>query len=392
MKTLKLIICIMLLTATFACKTNDKNGKTVNEINKSYIDKLISEHFVTDTVPGFALLAMKNGEVIYEKTMGLTNIKTKDKFTPNSCVRLASITKHMTALSVLILAERKLIDLDTSLTVYFDEFPPLYDSITPRMLIYHTSGILDYQSQSHNFPPDKLERLFSGEEQLSEKDIVNLVAQTDSTYFNPGTEFRYSNTGYILLAEIVKRISGKSFPEFMKQNIYEPLEMDSTFVYTLDANIPNRAVGHSKNEKGWVITDQNYSSGLMGDGGVYSTLNDLKKWYLFLTKRKQLFINNETFVTYLSEGFWGNGSKLILPKPENLDTTDTKPLLLPYSYGYGLEFANYNNKQFIFHGGASIGFRNMMLFYPEEEIFVVLLTNRNEMPRLIDSLFGHFLK
>ncbi len=390
-----LFIVVMVLTS---CKEDKKSGSKTdlsnNKIDSHYIDQLIEQYHGTDNDPGLALMVIKNEEVIFQRTIGIDNIETGNTISSKSNFRIGSITKQMTALSVLMLADKKKIDLDEPLTIYFPEFPSHMDSITIRMLIYHTSGLMDYQTQTHNVQPERLERLLSGQEQLVEKDVIDLIKKTDSTYFKPGTEFRYSNTGYILLGELVKRTSKMSFKDFMKRNIFKPLGMDNTLVYTNeDFEIPERVLGHSRIESGWEVTDQNYSSALMGDGGIYSNLEDLQKWSMFLSGKKKLKLSRKSFNKYLLPGSWSNGSDLKLLNTANPEISNPNPLLSSHSYGFGWEIGNYNGKDYIFHGGASIGFRHMLLFQPSKELFIVLLTNRNKASReLIEPIFKYFFE
>jgi len=367
-------------------------GNQVVDSDTHPIDQLIAQYYGTGPEPGLAFMVVKNGDVVYQHTSGIANLNTGEAITAQSNFRLASVTKQMTALAVLMLSDRGNLDLDAPLTDYFRGFPCFGRGITPRMLIHHTSGLLEYESLGPLLEPDKLERIISGQEQIVDADVLEVIMKTDRTHFTPGTEFRYSNTGYALLALLVEQASGTSFPKFLKSNIFEPLGMENTLVYAHDdVEIPHRAYGHSKTENGWKVTDQNETSAVLGDGGVYSSIDDMKKWFAFLDGHTTLNLSEQAYKDYFSSGFFSDGSEItIKPRPGNANSTN---LLIPRSYGYGWMIGEYGNTRTHHHGGASIGFRHMLFRSSKAHLYVVVLTNRNEAYEEFDELaFRHFVE
>jgi CubicO group peptidase (beta-lactamase class C family) len=358
------------------------------------VDRWIANFYGSDLEPGLALMVIEDGDVIFQRTSGIASLKTGDVLTPQSNFRLASVTKHMTALSVLMLSDWGKLNLDAPLTDYFPGLPEFGASISPRMLIHHTSGLIDHDTLGHLLDPKRVDRLASGQEQLLDSDVLALIEKTDKTYFKPGTEFRYSNTGYALLALLVEKTSGVSFPLFLKENVFAPLGMKNTLVYAHDAiEVKSRVYGHSKTEKGWALTDQNYSSAILGDGGVYCSLEDLQQWFKFLDGKKKLNMSDRAFDEYFSPGTWGDGSMIKLPtkkKPALASPRNT--IFLPESYGFGWTLGKHEGTRIHFHGGASIGFRHMLLRQSKSRLYIVLLTNRNKVDKeFVEPVFGHFL-
>jgi len=171
------------------------------------VDRLITESFGAEHEPGLALMVVKDGEVIFQRTRGIANMNTGEKITAQSNFRLASITKHMTALATLMLSDWGDLDLDTPLVDFFPGFPAFGKDITPRMLIHHTSGLLEYESLMGAVKDDPL----SGDQlmdQVVDADVLDLIKTADHTYFESGTEHRYNNTGYALLALLPKYPTG----------------------------------------------------------------------------------------------------------------------------------------------------------------------------------------
>jgi len=367
-------------------------GDQVASSDTHPVDQLIAQYYGTNLEPGLAFMVVRNGDVIYQHTSGIANLNTGETITAQSNFRLASVTKQMTALAVLMLSDWGKLDLDAPLTVYFPGFPSFGEGITPRMLIHHISGLVEYESLGSLLEPDKLERIISGQVQIVDADVLEVIMKTDRTHFTPGTEFRYSNTGYALLALLVEQASGTSFPEFLKRNIFEPLGMENTLVYAHDEiEILHRAYGHSKTANGWEVTDQNETSAVLGDGGVYSSLEDMKKWFAFLDGQNTLNLSEQAYKDYFSSGYFRDGSEIVIkPRPGNENSTN---LLVPRSYGYGWMIGEYENARIHHHGGASIGFRHMLLRSSKARLYVVVLTNRNKSYEEFDELaFRHFVE
>jgi CubicO group peptidase (beta-lactamase class C family) len=180
---------------------------------------------------------------------------------------------------------------------------------------------------------------------------------TDHLYFVPGSEYRYSNTGYALLALIVEKISGEDFASYLQQHIFKPLQMKHTLALeAAKTKVPNRAMGHSRSSKGWEVTDQSLTSAVLGDGGIYTNVLDMAKWIRAIC-RYQLIAPS------LQQQSWSRAS---LSNGKEIE------------YGFGWHIEDYRGKAHPHHSGSSIGFRNHILLFPDKERAVILLSNKND--------------
>jgi len=309
--------------------------------------------------PGAALLVLRAGVIAHQIAVGSADLESSSQITSQTNFRLASLTKSFTAMAIALLLERKLLTIESPLTDFFPSFPDLGRKITIRHLLHHTSGLLDYETL---IPPSR-------NTPLGDPDVLELLSATDHTLFAPGHKFQYSNSGYVLLGLIIERIAGMSFPQFITSNLFVPCEMRESRVYTGEADpIPHRAFGHSKVGDNFGKTDQNLTSGLLGDGGVYSSLVDLHKWILSLTQGELLRFASIIF----TPGILNDRTHL--------------------SYGWGWQLNRYRGVRTISHAGSTIGFRNFIAHFPELELSIVLLTNRSEPidDRILDLLLESY--
>jgi CubicO group peptidase (beta-lactamase class C family) len=318
------------------------HGKMVrHDCMKESIDRLFSE-FNSAKKPGLAVGVIKNREVVLAKGYGVANLETGDKCTPSTNFRLASLTKQFTAMAVMILAEQRKLQLDDSLASLFPEYPPHGKAITLRHLLTHRSGLLDYEEL---IPA-------SATLQIKDKDILDLLLQQDRTYFAPDSAFRYSNTGYVLLALVVEKISGQSFPEFLQENIFRPLQMKGTVAFEKGGSeVCNRALGYT----GLQQTDQSVTSATLGDGGIYSSVADLSLW------DQSLYTEQLVSAEMLQQAF-AIGS----------DTSDFPKT----GYGFGWYVTRQRDVDCLWHYGETCGFSSYIQRFPSKGLTVILLSNR----------------
>jgi CubicO group peptidase (beta-lactamase class C family) len=290
-------------------------------------------------------MIIREGKPIFAKGFGLADLQHKTPCTTNTNFRLASVTKQFTAMAVMMLVEKKKLMLDERLTNFFPEFPEYGKQISVRHLLTHTSGLLDYEDL---IPPGTTIPVL-------DQDVLRILLKQDKTYFPPGTQYRYSNSGYALLALIVEVRSGQRFARFLKESIFEPLKMTNTLAYEEGYGaIPNRAYGHTQRTNGWQRTDQSLTSSVLGDGGVYSSLADLFKWDQALYKSKLV-------------------SEPMLRVAFSAATATDKP---GRSYGFDWYISEYRGLKEISHGGDTIGFRTRTARFPEKKFTVIILANR----------------
>ena len=315
-------------------------------LRQKEVDKIMQRYQFSDQ-PGASLVVMKNGKILFQKGYGVANIESKIKIDSFTNFRLASVTKQFTAMSILLLEKRGLLKLSDSITKYFPDFPSYGKSITIKNLLTHSSGLVDYEDLMPT----------SQSTQLHDKDCLQLMYTTDSLYFQPGTDYRYSNTGYALLALIVQKVSGQPFSSFLYENIFKPLNMSSTIAFDEGKSmVSSRAMGHSFENGKWIMTDQSLTSAVLGDGGIYSNAVDMSKWI-------QSLFEHRLISTEKQEQVFG---RTILTNGKVID------------YGLGWHVEDFNGKPHPYHDGSSIGFRNSIVLFPEQKLMVLVLTNRNE--------------
>jgi CubicO group peptidase (beta-lactamase class C family) len=180
---------------------------------------------------------------------------------------------------------------------------------------------------------------------------------THDLYFTPGSAYRYSNTGYALLALIVHRVSGEDFAGYLRRHIFQPLGMYATIAFEEGkSRVKNRALGHSRTANGWKVTDQSLTSAVLGDGGIYTNVLDYSRWITALLKYR--LIPDSMQQVAWQRARLDNGS--------------------PVNYGFGWHVDEIRGSFLPHHSGSSIGFRNHILLFPEEQRAIVLLTNRDE--------------
>jgi len=218
----------------------------------------IFQPLVSKGSPGLTVMVLKNGEPVFRHAYGLANLSDGTANSTITDFRLASFTKQFTAMGIMLLVHDRKLSYDDSLTKVFPEFPAYGKAITVRMLLNHTSGLKDYEElYAAKFPGVSDEKI----PQIKDAEILALMEQQSSTDFPPGSQWRYSNTGYAMLAMIVEKISGKPFGEFLRERIFVPLGMTNTLAYEKGKNqVPLRAFGYTRKNGQWREADQSPTS------------------------------------------------------------------------------------------------------------------------------------
>ncbi len=309
------------------------------------VDQLFANY--TGAQPGAVVLVLKNGAPVFKQAYGLAHVEERIAATTAHNFRLASVTKQFTAMCLMQLVEAGKLTYETSLPEIFLDFPEYGRAITIRHLLQHTSGLMDYE----DLLPD------TATVQVLDKDVLTLMQAQDSTYFPPGAKFRYSNSGYAVLALIVEKLSGQTFAAYLRENIFAPLEMTNTLAYEKGiSEINQRAMGYRMEGERAVFSDQSLTSAVLGDGGIYSSIEDLFKWEQALYTNK--LVSAATLAQAFIPGTLHNGAKT--------------------EYGFGWFIDEYRGHKRARHSGSTCGFRNEIQRYPEDHFAVIILTNRAE--------------
>jgi len=309
---------------------------------------------------GVVLVADK-GNIIYEKSFGFAQYQPRTPLTNDSLFNLASVSKEFTAMAIMMLKEQGRLQYDDDVRKYVPELP--YSDITIRQLLHHTSGLPDYiELADKNWDSDKI---------MTNKDVLAILKQyKPAPLFKPGEKYEYSNTGYQLLASVVERVSGKRFPKFMHDAIFAPLGMTSTVVYTAAAMKPfaaRRAYGYDPKGRGYELDDMGYLDGIWGDGGIYSTVDDLLRWDQALYGKT--LVSRKTLLEAFTPGRLNSGKK-----------TD-------YGFGWNIE------EDSVWHDGSWVGFRTFIDRFLQSRKTIIILTNTScenlgDIDRKITAILG----
>ncbi|MBN1222328.1 MAG: serine hydrolase [Candidatus Aminicenantes bacterium] len=342
-RVLFMAITILLVTAAFS---HGVTGVTTQGSIEEKIDRIFSEWDKVDS-PGCALAVIKDGQIAYEKAYGAANLDYDIPITPQTVFDIGSTSKQFTASCIILLALDGKISLDDDVHKYIPELPDYGKPVTIRHLIHHTSGVRDYGAlwmlagmEDHNV--------------YTLQDIVDICARQNNLNFPPGEEHLYSNSGYILLAAIVERVSGMTLGAYAAKNIFEPLGMTHTLVYEDRTQIiKNRATGYSKNDKGTYQIDHYFNFAMGGDGQVLTTVEDLFLWDQNFYNPK---VGGEEFLDFLhTRGSLNSGKTL--------------------DYAMGLSHGEYRGLKTVSHGGAWGGFRAQLMRIPSLKFSVIVLSN-----------------
>lgn len=311
------------------------------------IDSLVEHCYNRLNFNGVVLVG-DHGRIIYEKAVGTADFATHEQLTDTSIFQLASVSKQFTAMSIMMLKQQGKLDFDDPLEKYFPELP--YPGITIRNLLNHTSGLPNYMwlvsdKWKKEYPPYNDE-------------IIDLMAKYHPpVYFKPGKRFMYSNTGYMLLAAIVEKVSGLEFMDFADQNIFTPLHMYDTYVYCSSRTCQYKAhvPGYKPCRRGLYRVGPDPLDGSVGDKGVHSTVEDLYKWDQALYTEK--LVRQDILAQAFTRGKLSNGKEI--------------------DYGFGFRIVDRDGKHLIYHNGLWNGFRSSIVRDVEDKLTVIVLNHTN---------------
>jgi len=298
--------------------------------------------------PGLAVEVARDGEVLFQGGYGLADLDRKTRIDPDTAFHMASCGKQMTAVAILMLVEEGKIDLDQPAAKYLPEMRGWGGKVTVRNLLQHTGGI-----------PDTYGALDEQGGVPTGTDALKLLAGWKRLDFPPGTRFAYSDAGYDILGTLIRRVSGRSYPEFLEERIFRPSGMKATFVYDPERlRTARRALGYDRAFGGrWVLDDDSPLNLLYGSGGVYSTVTDLARY------DRALFGNQLIRPASLAEMF----------KPTVLEDGG----IIPYGFGWSLSTAA-DGTPYYAHSGNWLGYTAYYLHVPQDDLAVMILSNRSD--------------
>jgi CubicO group peptidase (beta-lactamase class C family)/microsomal dipeptidase-like Zn-dependent dipeptidase len=322
------------------CKPTPKQALVSDAEATKQVDVLMQGY--DGAVPGASVLVLRDGKPVIRRSYGLGDLELRDAASATTNYRLASISKQFTAAATLLLAEAGKLKLDDPVRKWLSMLPEATQPVTIRHLLTHTGGLVDYE----DFVPDD-------GPQVHDADVLAILEKQNRTYFTAGASYRYSNTGYSLLSLIVEKASGQRFAAFLHDRIFEPLGMRDTVAFEDGVStVRTRAYGYSQNGGTWARTDQSTTSAVLGDGGIYSSIDDLAKWDAALYDDRLLRAE----------------SRQLAFSP----ATHTDNPSIDYAFGWRI------TGETLWHSGETRGFRNVIVRYPERKLTVIVLTNRND--------------
>ncbi|NDQ56157.1 MAG: beta-lactamase family protein [Acidipila sp.] len=382
------VAAVALLTASLVTMPLSKSS---TDPMQSKIDRIFAPVIAKDS-PGAAVLVRAAGRPLFQSAYGVRELRTRAPIDAQTNFRLASCSKQFTAMAVMLLVHDGKLRYEDRLTDVFPNFPTYGRAITIRHLLNHTSGLPDYEDLMDRAVPDHAvtgaapaDKPFpwSDARQIQDDEVLALLEAQSAGKFPPGTAWSYSNSGYVVLGLVVAKISGKPFDEFLRERIFQPLKMNRTVAYRKGKNdVTNRAYGHSRENNAsaghgrseFTQTDQSATSATLGDGGIYSNLEDLARWDQALANRT--LITAAELEPALTPAKLVDGS---VPRWPSAAGESDSQAGKPVSYGFGWFLDPYEGHQRMWHYGDTVGFKSVVDRFMKDRLTVIVLCNRSDL-------------
>lgn len=307
------------------------------------VDSLLSQIFKDKNGPGGVFMVAKNGKPIYQKAFGNANIELGIKMQTRNVFQLGSMTKQFTAIAILMLVEQGKIDLQKPISTYIPDYP-MGDKITVHHLLTHTSGIKDFTKMK------SLNQI--AQQNLSPKQMVDFF-KNEPVDFNPGEKFEYNNSGYVILGYLIELVSGDTYENYINKNIFQKIGMKHSRYASDVAIIKDRAYGYQQKTSAYVNKTAISFSIPFSSGALMSTVDDMLLWQNALNN--QLLLKSETI------------KKAFIKYKLNCGEI--------FNYGYGWHLKDIDGIATREHGGSIFGFKTMGIYIPDQDIYVLGLSN-----------------
>jgi CubicO group peptidase (beta-lactamase class C family) len=335
-----LILFFIALCAVYAATAQSLPDSTVKKI-----DKLFKDWDSKDS-PGFAVGIVRNDSLIFAKGYGMANLEYNIPNTPETIFHMASVSKQFTAFSIVLLARQGKLNLDDDIRKYLPWFPDLKKKITVRNLLNHTSGVRD-QWQLLAMAGTRLDDV------ITQDQIIKILGKQQALNFNPGEEYSYSNSGFTMLAEIVRSVSGKSLRAFTDSAIFKPLGMNKTHFHDDYTEIvPNRSYSYGRKDKTH-FENATLSYSVAGATSLFTNIDDMSKWVMNFYDHK---VGDEKDIAQLTQrGKLNNGNEI--------------------HYALGISVDDYKGHKMYSHDGGDAGYRTNVTIFPDLKIGVIVFSN-----------------
>jgi D-alanyl-D-alanine carboxypeptidase len=323
------------------------------KMDEIIVNRYVKEQMRADHIPGLALAIVWGGEVILQRGYGFANIEYSSPVTTDSVFEICSISKQFTVAATMLLVEADVLRLDHTLHSYLPDLPEVWRDITVRHLLTATSGIKDYLNDiKDNQAPI----------QESSQVVVQYVSTHDLN-FPPGEHWSYNNSGFVLLSLLIEQQSGLPYREFLQSRILTPLQMHATYANDLRHIIPNRVAGYVWDDAEWrnrrVFFAGKQSN---GDGELVSTLADLIKW-------DAAWRSNQFLLPSSLQQVW---------TPVTVNSKELARTMLDTHYGFGWFLGEHEGHRAFWTPGAGDGFSTTLMRFPDDDLTVIVLSNRDE--------------
>lgn len=345
----RLAIVLGLLVGVGAAVFVARAGRRPAESSSARVDEMFAQWNRPDS-PGCSVGVSRDGLTVHERGYGMANLELDVPITPASAFEAASISKQFTAMSIMLLAQRGRLSLEDQVRKYLPELPDHGTPLTIRHLLNHTSGLRDVFL---------LLELSAPQDDGGDRNdlLLELLARQRSLNSQPGMESQYNNGGYVLLAIVVKRVSGQSLAAFAHANIFTPLGMTSTrFMDDPEALMPNRAANYRREAGTWRFVPDGTARGAVGNSGLWTTTRDLLRW-------EHNFAQVQV------------GTEALL---KEMQTPAVLPGGKPAEWGLGFQIGEHRGSTFVGHGGGDRGIDNYVAWYPRQRLAIAVLCNSDE--------------
>jgi CubicO group peptidase (beta-lactamase class C family) len=336
------------------------------DMNSILIEKYGS--LTDEQLPGFYVGIIKDGNPVYSKAFGMANVEHHVPFSGRTVSDLGSVGKQLTVMGILQLKEEGKLNLNDEIHLHLPKLPALNEKVTIKHLIHHTSGIPDVYAL-HGL------KGFRYGDHISQSDAYRFIEARPVVDFTPGSRYRYSNTGFMLLAEIIKEVSGRSFEAYMKDKVFTPLGMNQTYIMDIPGEIFTYMADSYVASSDGNYTKRYDNSTLQGGGGIYASGYDVLKWIdNFRTKKVG---NEDSFQFMLTNAKLSTGKTI--------------------DYAGGINVDQYRGIERYHHNGSSAGARTRLAFYPEYQFGFIVKSNTpsvgyNEFTEIEDLIIDQYLK
>ncbi|WP_298427022.1 serine hydrolase domain-containing protein [uncultured Kordia sp.] len=307
------------------------------------IDQIVNDQY-KNFEAGISVLVAKDGNVLYRKAFGKSNLELNVDMVSENVFEIGSITKQFTSVGILMLLEEGKLSLDDEITKFIPDYPTKGNTITVHHLLTHTSGIKSYTSipALRDF----------AKKDLSPTELIDAF-KNEPMDFKPSDEYRYNNSGYVILGYIIEKLSGMAYEDFIQKRIFDKLNMNNSYYGSKSKIIKNRASGYQEREKGFVNADYISMNIPYAAGSIMSTVDDLYTWQKAI--RNHVLISKESLAKAFTNYTLNNGSKI--------------------NYGYGWSHDSINDTPVIEHGGGIFGYTTHGIYVPSKNAYIIVLTN-----------------